>query len=279
MRRVAVEPARHVVVVKLLAPQHAGERLTHHRSFVVGRIGGREFLIELVGLLASSGYHRREVGAQCARAVVLLRAGRTQSQSYLGGLTLSNRNAVPHRTFAPLPCGIHGVGAGDDMVVDAVFGPAGRGPDAVQPRPIRLVVAEKQLRLGAVGCGPGQQLQLAEERMVDGHRPAHGRGKRRCGVPGIPRPCVAKPHGGQYVQKLGLRAGVGHANRHQDVGGVGLCVGHVDDPVAVVVEDPGIQQLILGIELAASAVLVEQLLVRERPLRVVTSNPRSTFYT
>ena len=35
--RVAVEPALHVVVVELLAPEHPGERLAQHERLVVGR--------------------------------------------------------------------------------------------------------------------------------------------------------------------------------------------------------------------------------------------------
>src|SRR4029077_18638829 len=65
--------------------------------------------------------------------------------------------------------------------------------------------------------------------------------------------------------------GVGHADRHQDVGRIRLGVPDVDDPVAVVVEDPGVEQLILGIQLAAPPVLIEQLLIWESPLRVVVA--------
>ena len=43
----------------------------------------------------------------------------------------------------------------------------------------------------------------------------------------------------------------------------GLRVVRLDDPVAVVVEDAGVEQLELGILLAARRVLVDELLVRE----------------
>ena len=56
---------------------------------------------------------------------------------------------------------------------------------------------------------------------------------------------------------------------HQDVGRIRLCVMDLDDPVAVVVEDAGIEQFVLGLELGAAGVLLDQLLVRERRLRVV----------
>ena len=44
----------------------------------------------------------------------------------------------------------------------------------------------------------------------------------------------------------------------QQVGRVGLGVVDLDDPVAVVVEDAGVEQLVLRVELAAPAVLVDQ---------------------
>ena len=71
------------------------------------------------------------------------------------------------------------------------------------------------------------------------------------------------------MQQVGLQSGVGHRDCHQDVGRIRLGVRDVDNPIAVVVEDPGIEQLVFRIELAAPAVLVEQQLVRERALRIV----------
>ena len=54
---------------------------------------------------------------------------------------------------------------------------------------------------------------------------------------------------------------------------VGSCLGVVDfdDPVAVVVEGARVEQLVLWIELSAPAVLVDQVLVRKRALRVVVA--------
>ena len=62
--RVAVEPAGHVVVVELLAPQHAGECLTHHHR-LVGRGAGRgELGVELVGLGPPGRRDLFEIGSQ-----------------------------------------------------------------------------------------------------------------------------------------------------------------------------------------------------------------------
>ena len=48
--RIAVEPALHVVVVELLRPEHARERLAQDERLVGGRAGGRQLAVELVGL-------------------------------------------------------------------------------------------------------------------------------------------------------------------------------------------------------------------------------------
>ena len=45
----------------------------------------------------------------------------------------------------------------------------------------------------------------------------------------------------------------------------------LDDPVAVVVEDAGVEQLVLGVELAAAAVLRDEVAVRELALRIVVA--------
>ena len=53
--------------------------------------------------------------------------------------------------------------------------------------------------------------------------------------------------------------------------GIGLGVVDLDDPVAVVVEHAGVEQLVLRVELAPPAVLGDQVVVRERRLRVVVA--------
>ena len=153
------------------------------------------------------------------------------------------------------------------------FGYGGAGPDAVQALAVGLVLAEQRGRRSAVRARGGQQLELAQERVV--HRDRVGRGRLQPG-PGavdLPRPGVAEPGGGQHVQGVRVRAGVGHLHRHQHVRGIGLGVVHLDDPVAVVVEGSRVEELVLGIELAPAAVLLAQVLVREGGLRIVVAPP------
>src|SRR6202020_1358424 len=64
-----------------------------------------------------------------------------------------------------------------------------------------------------------------------------------------------------------------HRDRHQQVIGRGLDVVHLDDPVPVVRERPGVQQLVFRLLAVPGRVHVDQVLVRERTLRVVVTPP------
>ena len=109
--------------------------------------------------------------------------------------------------------------------------------------------------------------------MLDPDRRAAGPGQHRLGRPGVPGPGVAEPRGRQHMHGVGVRAGVGHPDGHQHVGRVGLGVPDLGDPVPVIVEHAGVQQLVLHVELAAPAVFRQQVLIRERGLRVVVPPP------
>src|SRR5208337_3169470 len=50
LTRVAVEPGPDVVVVELLAPDHACKALAHHRGFVLARVLGAKLRVVLVSL-------------------------------------------------------------------------------------------------------------------------------------------------------------------------------------------------------------------------------------
>ena len=98
-----------------------------------------------------------------------------------------------------------------------------------------------------------------------------GRGHDRLGSIVIPGPGVAEPGGRQHVQGVGLRAGVGHGDGHQQVGGIRLRVVDLGDPVAVVVEHPGVEELIFRVVLAAPAVFRPEFLIGKRQLRVMVT--------
>jgi hypothetical protein len=73
------------------------------------------------------------------------------------------------------------------------------------------------------------------------------------------------------VQRVGGGTRVGHLDGHQQVVGAALGVSDLDDPVPVLVERPGVDQLVLRLVTVPRAVHVDQFLVRVRALRVVVA--------
>ncbi len=107
--------------------------------------------------------------------------------------------------------------------------------------------------------------------MVHGHAARPGGPERRTLGADVPRPRVAEPQVGQHVQGRRVRPGVGDTDLHEQVVGVVLGVGHLDDPVAVVLEDAGVEQLVLRLALVTTPVLGHQVAVGELRLRVVVA--------
>ena len=157
------------------------------------------------------------------------------------------------------------------MVVDPVLGVGGDRVDAEQPRRVGLVLAEQQRRPGAVRRAARHQLQGAQVRVLHPGRGRAGGRHDRLDRAHVPGPGVAEPRGRQDVQGVGVRPGVGHGDLHQQIGGIGLGVTDLGDPVTVTVEDAGVEQLVLGVELAPPAVFRPEVLVGERRLRVVVA--------
>ena len=84
-----------------------------------------------------------------------------------------------------------------------------------------------------------------------------------------PRPRVAEPERRQHVQRRRLRTPVGDGDLDQDVFGRGLRVLHEHVEVAVVVEDAGIEQLVLEVGPAAPLVGRDDVVVGIGRLRVL----------
>ncbi len=246
---VLAQPAVHVVLVVLLAPQQAGERLAHDER-LVGREHRRDDgRVELVGLRAARGEHRVEVdlAARLARQPHAdLRAGAGRDLEHVVGRAL---RAGAGR--------VHGVGrAVDHVVVDRVLGVHGGVGRTEQPLVVGLVLAEQEV-------GVGGQAPLAEVGMGGEHALAvHLQGG--LGAVVAPRPGVAEPERRQQVQGRGVRPAVVRRDEHQDVVGRRLRVFDLDVEVAVIVEDPGVEQLVLEVGLAAMAVGLHEIVVRVR---------------
>src|ERR1019366_5552962 len=88
---------------------------------------------------------------------------------------------------------------------------------------------------------------------------------------GIPAPAIAAPDGGQHVEGGGGRSGVLDVDLPQDFLRARLGPRHSDDEVTAGVEDPSVDELVLGLSTAAPGVLRTQVVVGELRLRVVVT--------
>ena len=96
--------------------------------------------------------------------------------------------------------------------------------------------------------------------------------RRRGGVCPLSRPqdhVFRNQTVGRRSSRRGLIAAVHDGDPAEHIFRSGLRVLDEDVEVAVVVEDAGVQQFVLGLAAAASAVLGDELVVRKRPLRVL----------
>ena len=160
------------------------------------------------------------------------------------------------------------------MVVDAVFGIRRDRVAVVQPPRVRLVLAEQGRWRG---CRPGRSRRAAQAGRTAGARsrrrcrwsppwPAGSRpspSPRCCGTSAVGSTCSVSASGPALVTEIAIK----------QVLGTGLGVARLDDPVPVVVEGPGVQQLVFGLEPVPPGVLVDQVLIGERALRIVVAPP------
>ena len=115
--RIAVEPPRHVVVIELLAPQHAAERLTDNQPFVGGEPVRHEARVEDVGFAATELERRR-----CAGSCVGFAAAEPELDH--GALSGVDREDIVEGGLGANLRRIHGVRRADHVVIDAVLGKA-----------------------------------------------------------------------------------------------------------------------------------------------------------
>jgi hypothetical protein len=84
----------------------------------------------------------------------------------------------------------------------------------------------------------------------------------------MPRPRVAEPDRRQHVNRCRFGSAICHRDLDQDVLAIAFRIRHDDVEVAIAVEDAGVDELELWIATAPAAVLVDQLRVGERRVRV-----------
>ena len=276
MQRVGVVLVQPVVAVEeeeLLAPEHAGQGLTHH----VGRVGThrwrRDRLVELVGFTQPVGKDLVERLAERLALLVQETAGEPQANHR--GLTGADIDVVVRRDLGALLLGVHRVlMALHHAVVDAVLdvGALVLLPGK-QPLVVGFVLGEEQRRVAFAGEGEFTQqrmrcrdraracrcLDLLEVRFLGG--------SVRFGDPR--RPVVAEPQRRQEMQFGRVGSPVDRRDPHQDVFGPGFGVLHEDVEVSVVLEDARVEEFILHLVAVAPAVRLHQVGVGKGRLRVL----------
>ena len=174
--------------------------------------------VELVGLLLAQGDHLVELGAERVGRLGRLGAGGAEAQPQLHRGARLDRDLVPERGLRAVLVRVDRRRAGHDVVVDPVLRIRRGRRCAVQPGVVGLVLAEQRGRRRTVRARPGQQLQVTEERVVDADGAVVPPPQARLGGVDVPGPGVAEPGGRQDVERVGVGAGVGDPDRHQQVG-------------------------------------------------------------
>ena len=269
LRPVSGQPSLHVVVVELLAPEQPGERLPLHQPLVVRHLGRGERPVEVVRLGQAPREDRVERGTDRAGAAL----GGGQAEAHDARAAGGDGPAVARGRLRPRARGAHRVAAAvDHVVVERVLHARRLVRRAPEPARVGHVVGEEQLRRLAVRRLAREV--VAPHRLVDREEPHRAvarveRGDRGLVAARPPRPAVAEPERRQQLQRRRVGAAVGHREPDQQVGRAPLRVLHDDVEVAVVVEDPGVEQLELRVVAPAPRALGEQPLVREGALRVL----------
>jgi hypothetical protein len=262
---IALQPPPDVEVVELLAPQQSGKGLAHHPPRVVGARRSLEALVELVGLTDAG----RERGVEGRAERVLAGRHVGQAQGHGRRLTGGQAQAIVGSGLGAGPGRVDGIQpAVDDIVVERVLDVHRCARHAPQSLLVRIVLGEEQLG-GPLDAQPppAERRVLGLDRLPSRLRRVLPGARARC--PDVPRPRVAEPQRRQQAERSRLGAPIGHRDADQDVVAAGLRVLDGDVEVAVLVEDPGVEQLVLGLSAVATRVFGSQRLVRERRLRVL----------
>ena len=158
---VAVEPARDVVMVELLAPQHSSERLPHHCGLIVTRALRGQRCIVLVSFAAPVGVDPLEV---CPEVRSLAEPITCQAKPELDRLAGSDFETIPASHFCTMPRRIYRRRTVNDVVVDAVLW-IGRllSGDAIQVPRIGFVFTEQQRRRLSGRIRPGGEAPAAQQ--------------------------------------------------------------------------------------------------------------------
>jgi hypothetical protein len=147
--------------------------------------------------------------------------------------------------------------------------------DAEEALQVGLVLGEQQLgrRPGRFAVEPSppvaRRIQLDDRGAANRVDRAHARLRGRA----VPGPGVAEPRRRQQVERRRLGTAVEGGHLHHQIFGVDLRVLDEDVEVAGLVEDAGVDELVLGRAAVATAILVDQVGVGKRRLRILVEHP------
>ena len=239
---VAVLPAPDAVGEELLAPDHPRERLAQDTGLVRGACRRCDGVVEGVGLRLPARHDLLRIDR--GRDGLVIGEPLLEAQHELHGLPGGDVDPVPPRRLGPLALGVDGRRAGDDVVVDPVLGVARdrvRTPDA---RLVGRVVAEEGFRGRPPGRTLGVQPVPTEARVLGDDAPVT-QAQARSTLDLAAGPGVAEPQGRQDMDRPALGAVVRDSHPHDDVLRTSLRVLDLHGEEPVVVEHPGVQQLVL----------------------------------
>ena len=165
--------------------------------------------------------------------------------------------------------GVHGVlPPVDEPGIEGVLHPGRPVGNADEALGVRLVLGEEQLRRAL-----GVEEALAEARLRGADHEVAGAGgelsQARARRIASPRPGIAEPKRREQVERCLLRAAIVHADLDQEVFWAGLRVLDEHIEVAILIEDTGVEQLVLEVLPAPATVGRDQLVVGVRRLRVL----------
>ena len=259
MTPVLDQPLIQIEVVVLLGPEHPRQRLAVHAPFIFVQRVRRNPLVEFVRV----GDPAVKYPLETAKGIV--DPGGRQTQADGRAAAAGHVEDIVGRRLGPDLGGVDRLAvARDEVRVERILDIRGRIGLAPETGRITLILGEEQL-WGALAMQPVvAQLRVCG---LNGARPHCA--ERRLRLLLAPRPGVAEPEGRQDPQPGRFRPAIVHGNADEDVFRALLRVLHEHVKIPVVVEDAGIEQLVLKLFPRASPVRFDQVPVRILPLRVL----------
>ena len=271
--RVTRQPFRDLVVVELLGPQHARERLSLDTALVFGHSMRAELaFIKGVGFGLAQREHLLGIGERFRELAM-----REAQQGALCGVRRDRQRVMRSGFRAQVGRVDLVVPAVDHRVVDPVFYVRAAVPRPPQSCSVRLVLSEQQLVRSQAGepviaeCLVARVNQPGADLAQDW---SFGCAKSTAvGVVAPPGPGVAEPERRQQVERRWIGSVVGGRDADDQVGWSRFGVLHVHVEVAVFGKNARVHQLVLRLVPAPPAVLRQQVGIWEGAMRVLVECP------